>query len=83
MSQENRPAIRRARYGAVFIGLIVAFAALVVWNINSGSVNISVGDIARIIFLREGRLSDVNIVWKLRLPRIIAAAVPINENFYV
>ena len=42
----------RARYLAVFIGLIAAFAVLTVWNINTGSVHISVGDIARIIFLR-------------------------------
>ena len=65
----------RARYLAVFIGLIAAFAVLTVWNINTGSVHISVGDIARIIFLRQGDDTQIGIVWKLRLPRIIAAAV--------
>ena len=65
----------RARYLAVFIGLIAAFAVLTVWNINTGSVHISVGDIARIIFLRQGDETQIGIVWKLRLPRIIAAAV--------
>jgi iron complex transport system permease protein len=65
----------RARYTAVFVGLIAAFAVLTVWNINSGSVHISVPDIARIIFRMEGDSTEVNIVWKLRLPRIIASAV--------
>ena len=37
-----------------FIGLAAAFAILTVWNINTGSVHISVGNIARIIFLRAG-----------------------------
>ena len=63
----------RARYLAVFIGLIAAFAVITVWNINSGSVRIPVKEIARIIFLREGE--QMNIIWKLRMPRIIAAAV--------
>ena len=68
-------AVRRVRYGAVFAGLIAAFVLLAVWNINSGSVKIQVPDIARIIFLREGDPTQMNIVWKLRLPRIAAAVV--------
>ena len=67
--------IRRTRYAAVFLGLLAAFAALTVWNINTGSVKIPVGDIARILFTRIGDETQVSIVWKLRLPRIIAAAV--------
>ncbi|MBE6990947.1 MAG: iron ABC transporter permease [Ruminococcaceae bacterium] len=68
-------AARRARYAAVFIGLLAAFAALTVWNINSGSVHISVADIARIIFLHQGDDTQMGIIWKLRLPRIVASAV--------
>ncbi len=75
MSQVNHLAARRVRYGAVFLGLIVAFVLLTVWNINAGSVHISVGDIARIIFLRQGDETQMGIVWKLRLPRIIASVV--------
>ncbi|MBR6258962.1 MAG: iron ABC transporter permease [Oscillospiraceae bacterium] len=74
-SLKDSLAARRARYWAVFIFLIAAFAVLTVWNINSGSVHISVKDIARIIFLRVGDETQMGIVWKLRLPRIIAAAV--------
>ena len=75
MTQMPHTAARSARYGAVFIGLIAAFVLLVVWNINTGSVHIPVRDIARIIFFREGDATQMGIVWKLRLPRIIAAAV--------
>ena len=70
-TEKSRP----ARYAAVFAGLLLALAALTVWNINSGSVHISVGEIARILFLRRGDDTALGIVWKLRLPRIIAAAV--------
>ena len=66
---------QRARYFAVIIGLLIALAAFIVWNINTGSVHISVPEIARIIFLREGDSTQMGIVWQLRLPRIIAAAV--------
>ena len=71
----SRRGANGARYAAVFLGLLAAFALLVVWNVNSGSVHISVGDIARILFLRQGDETQMGIVWKLRLPRIIAAAV--------
>ena len=68
----ERPA---TRYTAVFLGLLIALAALVVWNINTGSVHIRVGEIARILLTGQGDETAVNIVWKLRLPRIVAAAV--------
>ncbi|MBR4692184.1 MAG: iron ABC transporter permease [Oscillospiraceae bacterium] len=71
----NLTAAARARYFAVILGLLIAMAALVVWNINTGSVHISVGSIARILFLKEGDETQMGIVWQLRLPRIIAAAV--------
>lgn len=63
------------RYFAVFVSLAVAFVLLVVWNINSGAVDISFTDIAKIIFLKQGRESDINIIWKIRLPRLITAAI--------
>jgi len=71
----NHTGARRARYLAVFICLIAAFAVLTVWNINSGSVNISVSKIARIIFLRQGNDTEIDIIWTLRMPRIITSAV--------
>ena len=44
---------RRARYIAVFSGLVIAFAVTVVLNINTGNVHISVPKILRILFLRD------------------------------
>lgn len=66
---------RRSRYAVVFLALLTALAALTVWNINSGSVKIPVADIARILFTGRGDATQVGIIWKLRLPRIIAATV--------
>lgn len=37
---------RRSRYAAVFLVLILAFAAITVLNINSGNVNISIPEIS-------------------------------------
>ncbi len=64
-----------ARYNAVFILLIVAYIALTVWNINSGSVDISIRDICKIIFTGEGEHISYNIIWKIRLPRILTAGL--------
>ena len=64
---------RRARYEAVFIGLIIATVAIVVLNINSGSVHIPMMEIARILFRRTGDVTQVNIIWTIRMPRIITA----------
>ena len=45
---------RRSRCILVFVILLIAFAVITVVNINSGNVHISVGEIARAIFLHEG-----------------------------
>jgi iron complex transport system permease protein len=51
------------------------FVALVL-NVNIGSVKDSVRDILRIVFLREGEgTAPYAIVWSIRLPRLLAAAV--------
>ncbi len=66
---------RRLRYETVFVLLIAAFCIITILNINIGSVQISVREIARIIFLREGDPTQMRIVWNIRLPRIVTAAV--------
>ena len=73
--ETNGAGTRRARYLAVFIGLLAAFAVLTVWNINSGSVRIPVTNIARIIFTRQGDQTEYDIIWTLRMPRIITSAI--------
>ena len=66
---------RQLRYALVFGSLILAFAVIVVLNINTGNVQISIPDILRILFLREGGEVEYNIIWKIRLPRLLMAAV--------
>ena len=66
---------RRSRYAAVFLVLILAFAAITVLNINSGNVNISIPEIFRILLRRTGEGKEYNIIWKIRLPRILMAAI--------
>ncbi|MFR0790644.1 MAG: FecCD family ABC transporter permease [Lachnospiraceae bacterium] len=39
------------------------------------NVDISISKILRIIFLREGEKMEYNIIWKIRLPRILMAAI--------
>ena len=50
---ENRRK-RELRYLATFVAMAVIFVAIVILNINTGSVKISVGEILRVIFLRQG-----------------------------
>ncbi len=66
---------RRSRFVLVFIILAAAFFAIAVLSINTGNVSISVKDIFRIIFLNDGSFKEYSIIWKIRLPRIIMAAL--------
>lgn len=63
------------RYSVVFIVLFAALCGLIVLNINSGSVSISIREIWDILIHRTGEDTYMNIVWKIRLPRICMAAI--------
>lgn len=66
---------RRTRYTAVFLILAAVFCVVTVLNINAGNVHIPVSKILRILFLKEGAATEYNIIWKIRLPRILMAAL--------
>ncbi|MCD2492255.1 iron ABC transporter permease [Lacrimispora sp. NSJ-141] len=66
---------RRSRYILVFAVLLAAFLAITVLNINTGNVDISVPEILRILFHGTGGTTEYNIIWKIRLPRILMAAI--------
>ena len=66
---------RTTRYAGVFLILLAAFCVIVVLNINIGSVQIPVPKIAQIIFTGEGDAKQAAIIWKIRLPRILMAAI--------
>ena len=65
-----------ARITAGFVLLVTAFAVMLILNVNTGSVSISPGEILRIL-LRGGAdgSREGNVIWKIRLPRLLAAAV--------
>ena len=64
------------RYQLIYIILIVLFVVAVILNVNTGSVNITPVQIFKIIFLKqEQQMSAYNIIWKIRLPRLLTAAV--------
>ena len=66
---------RRARYELIFLLLIAAVCVIVVLNINIGSVPIPVPEILRILFTRAGDDTQVGIIWGIRLPRMLMAAI--------
>ncbi|MBR2606023.1 MAG: iron ABC transporter permease [Clostridia bacterium] len=63
----------RVRLWLGFGGLLVALLGLFVWNVNAGSVSLSPGEIWTILLARGG--DNGAIVWNIRLPRILAAAL--------
>ena len=66
---------RNTRYMGVFAVLAAVFCMIVVLNINTGNVQISVPEILRILFLKKGTQVQMNIIWKIRLPRLCMAAI--------
>ena len=63
------------RYWLSFIILIVLLLVFIFWNINSGSISILLKDIFQILFHKNGDETAYNIVWEIRLPRILAAVI--------
>lgn len=63
------------RYRISFVLLAALLCFLFVWNINSGSVNLSLAEIGKILFGKGEKDTSYRIVWDIRLPRILAAAV--------
>lgn len=65
-----------ARYQIVFLLLILALIGALIFSINSGSVDMSVEDIFKIIVFKAQQGSvESNVIWKIRLPRLIAATI--------
>ncbi|MDD3795462.1 MAG: iron ABC transporter permease [Lachnospiraceae bacterium] len=75
MAEENLNKKRHTkyRYYGSFLILALLLVILFLWNINSGSISISVPEIFRIIFQQKGEETAMNIIWQIRLPRILSA----------
>ena len=63
------------RYWIAFGFLALLLMSFIVWDINSGSIEISVREIMEILFLGKGEDTALNIIWEIRLPRILAAII--------
>ena len=66
---------RRSRYAMFFILLILAFGLITVLNINTGNVHISLSEIIDILLKKATDTKEYSIIWKIRLPRILMAAI--------
>ena len=73
---KNNNLSRNLRYQFAFIFLISAFILSIIWSINTGTVNISPKEIFEIILLKKyAGTTASDIIWKIRLPRIITASI--------
>ena len=72
-----RPAPPRGggRYAIVFLALLAALCAAAALNVAAGSVPISLPELGRILFSGQGDATQAAIVWKIRLPRLLMAAI--------
>ena len=66
---------RPVRYTACFIGLGVAVLVLVALNTAIGSVAIPLADVFRILAGNDDNSTFYQIVWAIRLPRLMAALI--------
>ena len=71
------------RYWIAFGFLALLLMSFIVWNINSGSIEISVREIMEILFLGKGEDTALNIIWEIRLPRILAGQPLSWEALYL
>ena len=51
------------RYLISFVLLIFLLCFFIVWNINAGSIDISLKEVFDILFCRNGQETAYNIVW--------------------
>ena len=66
---------RRSRYILVFSVLTAGFLIVTVLNINTGNVHISLSEIVNILLKKATDTKEYSIIWKIRLPRILMAAI--------
>ena len=69
MAQKNR----KTRYIIAFAAMIVLLVLLFCWNVGAGSVEMSLTDFVHLMQKRDADDTLYQIVWKIRLPRILAA----------
>ena len=63
------------RYGIAFAVLLVLLGGLLIWNLNAGSFPMTASQVLSILFGQGGDETASRIVWDIRLPRILGAAL--------
>lgn len=66
---------KRGRILVGFVILLVLTAGFSLWNLHAGSVTISAGEIRNILFDPGVTGTNKNIIWSIRLPRLLSALV--------
>ena len=66
---------RQKRIGLCFLLLAVLVLALGLLNLVSGSTRMGAGELSHALFFADRDSSAARIVWNIRLPRLLAAAV--------
>ena len=66
---------KRGRILVGFVILLVLTAGFSLWNLHAGSVTISAGEIRSILFDPGVTGTNKNIIWSIRLPRLLSALV--------
>lgn len=72
---ENERTKRHLRYCAALTILAALFFVLVVLNISLGSVTVRIEEIVKILLGHSGSVTDHGIIWKVRLPRMMAGII--------
>lgn len=63
----------KKRYTITFIAIIIILAGLFWWNVSAGSVDMTLSELIGILKRESQESTLYQIVWKIRLPRMIAA----------
>lgn len=67
--------MNKKRTGLCFCALILMLALLLLWNVRAGSVPFDMAQVGRILLGDASDQTAYRIIWRIRLPRILAAMV--------
>ena len=68
----------KEKHGRILFGFLLLMALTAgfsLWNLHAGSVAISAGEIRSILFDAGVTGTNRNIIWSIRLPRLLSALV--------
>ena len=75
IDDEFGKSVRRQRVTVVFTVLAVLLVFLATLNLCIGSLNVPVGDLLAILSGQDTESMNYQVIWSIRLPRLIAAAL--------